>query len=150
MSTQSSSTRKAPAKSQPTTDAHVKHFYRAPRRQSGKHRRHLPPCPHLHWSSDTCTSTDVQPAPSDMLSGLVLENAVLFNATKKVVNPPDKLFFMSFMAGFWVGLGGLAAISAAGGVPDSVRSQWVSLPKFLMGSFFAFGKWWLIVRCFRC
>jgi hypothetical protein len=80
------------------------------------------------------------PPPSDMLSGLLLEDALLFNATKKVSNTPDKLLFLSLIAGIWVGLGGVVAVSAAGGVPEDVRSQWVSLPKFLMGSFFAFGK----------
>lgn len=75
-----------------------------------------------------------------MLSGLLLEDALLFNATKKVSNTPDKLLFLSIIAGIWVGLGGVVAVSAAGGVPEDVRSRWVSLPKFLMGSFFAFGK----------
>lgn len=75
-----------------------------------------------------------------MLSGALLEDAVLFNATRKIANPPDKVLFLGMMAGFWVGLGGLAAVSAAGGVPEAVRSEWVSLPKFLIGTFFAFGE----------
>lgn len=75
-----------------------------------------------------------------MLSGLLLEDAILYNATKKVDNPPDKVFFTGLLAGFWVGIGGLAAVSAAGGVPEEVRHSWLSLPKFLMGSFFAFGE----------
>ncbi|KAF8610188.1 hypothetical protein BDV93DRAFT_431532 [Ceratobasidium sp. AG-I] len=82
-----------------------------------------------------------QPAPQgapDMLSGLLLEDAVLHNATKKIHNPIDKMFFLGLIAGVWVGFGGLAAVSAAGGVPEDVRERWVMLPKFLMGSFFAF------------
>ena len=75
-----------------------------------------------------------------MLSGLLLEDAILYNATKKVDNPPDQVFFTGLLAGFWVGIGGLAAVSAAGGVPEEVRHSWLSLPKFLMGSFFAFGE----------
>lgn len=75
-----------------------------------------------------------------MLSGLLLEDAVLYNATKKANNPIDKLFFLSTMAGIWVGIGGLAGVSAAGGVPESVRNQWLALPKFLLGGFFAFGE----------
>lgn len=92
------------------------------------HHRHSPsPEPHP------------QAAPNEMLSGLLLEDAVLFNATRKVNNPPDKVFFSGALAGFWVGIGGLAAVSAAGGVPEDVRHAWLSLPKFLMGAFFAFG-----------
>jgi formate/nitrite transporter FocA (FNT family) len=75
-----------------------------------------------------------------MLSGLLLEDAVLYNAHKKVVNPPDKQLFMGFLAGIWVGLGGLTSISIAGGIPEQVRLQWISLPKLLLGAFFAFGN----------
>lgn len=75
-----------------------------------------------------------------MLSGLLLEDAVLYNATRKINNPPDKILFMGVLAGIWVGIGGLAGISAAGGVPSSVRLDWLLLPKFLLGAFFAFGK----------
>jgi hypothetical protein len=78
--------------------------------------------------------------PSDTLSGLLLEDAILFNAAKKVLNPPDKLLFLSVLAGIWVGIGGLAAVSAAGGIPEDVRNQWLFLPKFVMGAFFAFGE----------
>lgn len=80
-----------------------------------------------------------------MLSGALLEDAVLFNATRKIANPPDKVLFLGMMAGFWVGLGGLAAVSAAGGVPEAVRSEWVSLPKFLIGTFFAFGLHFIVM-----
>ncbi|KAF2017691.1 Formate/nitrite transporter [Aaosphaeria arxii CBS 175.79] len=80
-----------------------------------------------------------------MLSGLTLENAILFNATKKIANPPDKTFFLALMGGIWVGIGGIAGISAAGGVPDSVRLQWVSLPRFLIGSFFAFALHFIVM-----
>lgn len=75
-----------------------------------------------------------------MLSGLLLEDAVLYNATRKVMNPPDKQIFLGFLAGIWVGLGGLTAVSIAGGVPEDVRARWLSLPKFLNGAFFAFGS----------
>jgi len=103
-----------------------------PRRINRKHR--------VHWSSIDSKPANMHPAPSEMLSGLLLEDALLYNATKKIENPPDKVLFHGLMAGFWVGIGGLAAVSAAGGIPEDVRSQWVSLPKFLMGSFFAFGE----------
>ena len=94
----------------------------------------------LHWTSNTPTAVGLQPAPSDMLSGLLLEDAVLYNATRKVVNPPDKQLFLALLAGIWVGLGGLTAVSIAGGVPEDVRARWPSLPKFLNGAFFAFGR----------
>ena len=54
------------------------------------------------------------------------------------MNPPDKQLFLGFLAGIWVGLGGLTAISMAGGVPEDVRERWTMLPKFLTGAFFAF------------
>jgi formate/nitrite transporter FocA (FNT family) len=75
-----------------------------------------------------------------MLSGLLLEDAILHNASKKIHNPIDKMFFLGLLAGIWVGFGGLAGVSAAGGVPEDVRERWVMLPKLLMGSFFAFGS----------
>ena len=56
------------------------------------------------------------------------------------MNPPDKQLFMGLLAGIWVGLGGITAISIAGGVPEDVRARWLSLPKFLNGAFFAFGE----------
>lgn len=96
-------------------------------RNSSRHRHDASPVPHP------------QPAPNEMLSGLLLEDAILFNATRKVNDPPDKIFFNGTLAGFWVGIGGLAAVSAAGGIPEEVRQSWISLPKFLMGAFFAFG-----------
>jgi len=83
---------------------------------------------------------DIHSPPSDMLSGLQLEDAVLFNAVRKASNPPDKLLFLGFVAGLWVGLSGIAAINAAGGIPEEVRHQWLLLPKFVMGAFFAFGQ----------
>lgn len=96
---------------------------------------------HLHWSSaEHLGHAEPRAAPSEMLSGLLLEDAVLFNATKKISNPPDKVLFLGMLAGIWVGLGGLAAVSAAGGVPESIRTQWILLPRLLMGSFFAFGE----------
>jgi hypothetical protein len=95
---------------------------------------------HVHWGSSIPSAADFHPAPSDMLSGLLLEDAVLFNAVRKVINPPDKQLFLGFVAGIWVGLAGLTAVSVAGGVPETIRSQWLSLTKFAMGTFFAFGK----------
>lgn len=94
---------------------------------------------HSHHKLPQAPPPAPQGAP-DMLSGLLLEDAVLHNATKKIHNPIDKMFFLGLIAGVWVGFGGLAAVSAAGGVPEDVRARWVMLPKLLMGSFFAFGS----------
>ncbi len=44
------------------------------------------------------------------------------------------------LAGFWVGLGGIAALSVAGGIPVDVRNAWPFLPKLSIGLFFAFGE----------
>ena len=93
----------------------------------------------LHWASSVPDNSELLSAPSDMLSGLLLEDALLYNATRKVINTPDKQVFMGILAGIWVGLGGITAISVAGGVPEDVRARWTSLPKFLNGAFFAFG-----------
>ncbi|QRV86068.1 formate/nitrite transporter family protein [Ceratobasidium sp. AG-Ba] len=92
---------------------------------------------HVH-DAPPAAPAPAQAVPPDMLSGLLLEDAVLHNATKKIHNPVDKMFFLGMLAGIWVGFGGLAAVSAAGGVPEDVRERWVMLPKLLMGSFFAF------------
>jgi hypothetical protein len=40
----------------------------------------------------------------------------------------------------WVGFGGIAALSAASGMPESVIVAWSIVPKFLMDAFFAFGE----------
>ncbi len=101
---------------------------------------------HPHWNARIARTRDIHAAPTDVLSGLQLEDAALYNAVKKVINPPDKQLFLGFIAGIWVGLAGLAAVSAAGGVPDEVRSQWISLPKFLLGAFFALGKSFLAAQ----
>ena len=102
---------------------------------STKKREHRP-----HWDAKISASKDLHAAPTDVLSGLLLEDAALYNAVKKVVNPPDKQLFQGIVAGIWVGLAGLAATSAAGGIPDDVRARWIFLPKFLLGAFFAFGE----------
>ena len=81
----------------------------------------------------------VPPASNDMLSGLALENAILQNAIKKICNPLDKTFFLGMLAGVWVGFGGMAALSVAGGIPEDVRSAWPFLPKLGVGLFFPFG-----------
>lgn len=82
----------------------------------------------------------IPPASNDMLSGLALENAILQNAIKKISNPIDKTFFLGMLAGVWVGLGGIASLSVAGGIPVDVRNAWPFLPKLAIGLNFPFGS----------
>lgn len=79
------------------------------------------------------------PPTNDMLSGLTLEAAILSNAVKKVSNPLDKSYFLGALAGLWVGFGGIAALSVAGGIPVEVRDAWPFLPKLGIAFFFPFG-----------
>ncbi|RVX71437.1 hypothetical protein B0A52_05009 [Exophiala mesophila] len=102
-------------------------------RQPTHHNTHL-----LQYPEARSPGTSHHAAPSEMLSGLLLEDAILFNSIRKVENPPDKVLFLALLAGVWVGMGGLAAASAAGGIPASVREDWVFLSRFLMGAWFAF------------
>jgi formate transporter len=70
-------------------------------------------------------------------------------------NPIDKMVFLGFMAGIWVGFGGIAATSVAGGphlacqsvtrnnlyaigIPVEIRDQWPVLPKLGLAFFFPF------------
>lgn len=101
------------------------------------------PHPSSDADSDDTSSPSKPPTMStshDMLSGLLLEDAILQNAYKKISNPLDKTFFLAVLAGFWVGLGGIAALSIAGGIPVDVRNAWPFLPKLAIGLFFSFGE----------
>jgi formate transporter len=69
-------------------------------------------------------------------------------------NPVDKMAFLGFMAGIWVGFGGIAATTVAGGIfspkfilnfliiavgiPSDVRDTWPILPKLGLALFFPF------------
>ncbi|CAE7150690.1 unnamed protein product [Rhizoctonia solani] len=122
----------------PNYDVHV-HPSMRPALKAYMDTAKVPAPPHSHHGGSTShTQSAPSNPPADMLSGLLLEDAVLHNATKKIHNPYDKMFFLGLLAGIWIGFGGLAAASAAGGVPEDVRVRWVVLPKLLMGSFFAF------------
>ncbi|KAF9533751.1 Formate/nitrite transporter-domain-containing protein [Crepidotus variabilis] len=74
----------------------------------------------------------------EMLSGLLLEDAIVHNAIHKMQNPIDKMFFLGFIAGIWLGLAGIAATMVAGGIPIEVRQQWPTLPKIGSAFFFPF------------
>lgn len=82
-----------------------------------------------------------QGSSHDMLSGLSLEDAILHNAVKKLGNPIDKTYFLGVLAGVFVGFGGLAALSIAGGIPPEVRDSWPVLPKLGIAFFFPFGEY---------
>ncbi|KAF9529872.1 Formate/nitrite transporter-domain-containing protein [Crepidotus variabilis] len=81
----------------------------------------------------------------EMLSGLLLEDAMVHNAVHKMQNPIDKMFFLGFIAGIWVGLSGIAATMVAGGIPIEVRQQWPTLPKMGLAFFFPFALHFIIL-----
>jgi hypothetical protein len=92
------------------------------------------------------TMLPITPAPvTGMQAAPAIEAALLAAAKIRANRPVDQTFFLAIIAGLWVGFGGIAALSAASGVPESVRASWPIVPKFLMGAFFAFGG--LIFKC---
>jgi hypothetical protein len=102
----------------------MKFFKHKQNREDEKLHRSRTRDPRLHWQSAPATGgADIQSAPSSMLAGLTLEDAVLFNATRKIMNPPDKQFYLGILAGLWMGLGGVTAVSLAGGIPADVRAR---------------------------
>ncbi len=87
---------------------------------------------------------------------------MVHNAVHKMQNPIDKMFFLGFLAGIWVGFGGIAGrISVlcgkrndcksflgsmvAGGIPIEVRQQWPTLPKLGLAFFFPFALHFIIL-----
>ncbi|KAG5461448.1 MAG: hypothetical protein BJ554DRAFT_6361 [Olpidium bornovanus] len=82
----------------------------------------------------------------EMLMGPALESKFVQTAYKKSRNPIDKSVFLGMLAGFWVGLGGLAGLSAAGGISEAVRHTHPILPKMAVGFFFPFARKYLISR----
>lgn len=71
----------------------------------------------------------------------------------KMHNPVDKMAFLGFVAGIWVGFGGIAATTVAGGmcspyistfahailgIPREIREEWPVLPKLGVALFFPF------------
>lgn len=75
-----------------------------------------------------------------MLSGLILEDAILHNAAKKISNPIDKTYFLGVLAGVWIGFGGTAALTIAGGIPRDIREEWPVLPRVGFAIVFPFGE----------
>lgn len=75
-----------------------------------------------------------------VLTGPEVEERLIQAAIKKANAPFDKSVFLGFLAGVWVGLGGIAALTVAGGIPIAVRNAWPMLPKLCMGVFFTFGE----------
>jgi formate transporter len=53
-------------------------------------------------------------------------------------NPVDKMAFLGFLAGVWVGFGGIAATAVGGGIPVAIRTDWPVLPKLGLAFFFPF------------
>ena len=53
-------------------------------------------------------------------------------------NPVDKMAFLGFLAGTWVGFGGIAATAVGGGIPIAIRAEWPVLPRIGVAFFFPF------------
>jgi len=85
------------------------------------------------------------PYPDEVLSGHELEAVILAAAIKKANAPFDKTFFLGALAGIWVGLAGIAALTVAGGIPVEVRNEWPMLPKLCMGIFFTFALHFIVM-----
>jgi len=79
-------------------------------------------------------------------------------------NPIDKMFFLGFLAGMWVGFGGIAGKSlgilfefkelrsitqkgtaVAGGIPIDVRERWPTLPRMGIAFFFPFALHFILL-----
>lgn len=100
------------------------------------------------YPSDTTVSPKVQPIPAPaagMQPVSAIEAAILATAKVRAERPVDQTFFLGVVAGVWVGFGGIAALNAAGGVPQSVRTSWPIIPKFLTGAFFAFALHFIVI-----
>jgi len=63
---------------------------------------------------------------------------MIHNASHKMHNPVDKMAFLGFLAGVWVGFGGIAATAVGGGIPVAIRAEWPILPRFGLAFFFPF------------
>ncbi|CAE6496620.1 unnamed protein product [Rhizoctonia solani] len=104
-----------------------------------------------YYSSGTATPVDgrqTKPAPpsaAGMQTISAVEEAILATAKIRASRPVDQTFFLAVMAGIWVGFGGIAGLSAASGMPISVRAEWPIVPKFLTGAFFAFALHFIVI-----
>ncbi|CAE6387386.1 unnamed protein product [Rhizoctonia solani] len=123
----------------------------------------LPPlhAPHSTASSITTSTmvpspdTDVKPTPPTpppalpkpigMQTAPALEAGIIATAKVRANRPVDQTFYLSVVAGIWLGFGAIGALSAACGVPQSVRTEWPIVPKFLMGSIFAFALHYIVI-----
>ena len=53
--------------------------------------------------------------------------------------PLPRLFFLGFLAGWWLGLGVILVVTMSGGIPADVRAAWPMLPKIVTGLLFPVG-----------
>ncbi|KAG8787721.1 hypothetical protein FRC12_015341 [Ceratobasidium sp. 428] len=106
---------------------------------------------HASPSSSASSTTAASPAPeppkpmNGLLTAPMLEAMIVSTAKMRADRPVDKTFFLSVVAGIWLGFGAIGALSAASGVPQSVRTEWPILPKFLMGAVFAFALHFIVM-----
>ncbi|CUA70816.1 hypothetical protein RSOLAG22IIIB_09154 [Rhizoctonia solani] len=85
------------------------------------------------------------PNPIGMQAPPALEAGIIAAAKVRANRPVDQTFYLSVVAGIWLGFGAIGALSAACGVPQSVRTEWPILPKFLMGAIFAFALHYIVI-----
>ncbi|CAE6444695.1 unnamed protein product [Rhizoctonia solani] len=121
-----------------------------PTKPAMAHNEHTAPSLDSYSSGTTTpvTNSAVKPAPTSavgMQTVPAVEAAILATAKIRADRPVDQTFFLAVMAGIWVGFGGIAGLSAAGGVPNSVRADWPIVPKFLTGAFFAFALHLIVI-----
>ncbi|QRV83154.1 formate/nitrite transporter family protein [Ceratobasidium sp. AG-Ba] len=98
-------------------------------------------------ASSTAASSPAPPPPMPLgiQSAAAIEGMILQSAKIRLGRPLDQTFFLSVVAGIWLGFGAIGALSAACGVPQSVRTEWPILPKFLMGAVFAFALHFIVM-----
>lgn len=94
-----------------------------------------------HDSNNTATTTPspAPPLPRNYNTGEELESIITSSGVYKAQNPIDKLIFLGLLAGIFVFLSGMFAVSLAGGIPVDVRSSWPMLPKLAVAVSFPVG-----------
>jgi formate/nitrite transporter FocA (FNT family) len=63
----------------------------------------------------------------------------------KAHQPFGKLIFLGCLAGWWVGLGAILAVTIAGGIPVATRNDWPMLPRITTGFLFPVGIFFIIL-----
>lgn len=73
-----------------------------------------------------------------MLSPKEIVTKIIAIGHSKTKMPLDKLFILALLAGFYIGIGGLLAITVGGGIPE-IQATNPGLQKFIFGAVFPLG-----------